>query len=166
MRSDSELFERVQQYARARNRIVVEQQKLGYGSDGTIWRTSDSAIKALHRRSNFDVELGSYQRLAAAGVDAIDGFAVPRLIDFDEDLMVIEMEIVQPPYVLDFGKVYLDQPPAYWNDPQIRNNAYAEWRERFDEHWEKVAGVMFSLERFGIYYVDPRPSNIDTTGIE
>ena len=54
---------------------------------------------------------------------------------------------------------------GYWRDPQMRSNAYAEWRERFESHWEQVAGAMFALERHGIYYVDPRPSNINTEGL-
>ncbi|TWT85765.1 hypothetical protein Pla123a_05720 [Posidoniimonas polymericola] len=76
------------------------------------------------------------------------------------------MEIVQAPYLIDFGKVYLDHPPSYWSDPQMRENIYAEWRERFEEHWEEVAGVMFMLQKYGIYYVDPRESNINTQGLE
>ncbi|MEQ8210056.1 MAG: hypothetical protein RH917_09510 [Lacipirellulaceae bacterium] len=166
MLNDSKLFERVQDYANAHGRIVSKNKKLGYGSDGTVWRSKDSAIKAVHRKENYDVELTSYRRLAAGEVDRIGVFAVPRLIGFDDQLMIIEMEIVQPPYILDFGKVYIDSPPPYWRDPQMRSNAYAEWRERFDVHWGKVAGAMHRLESHGIFYVDPRPSNISVDGIK
>jgi hypothetical protein len=166
MLDDSQLFERVRHYAKAHNRIVAERKKLGYGSDGTVWRSRDSAIKAIHRAENYFVERTSYERLSAAGIDSVGEFALPRLIGFDDTLLVIEMEIVEPPYILDFGKVYIDSPPVYWRDAQMRRNAYAEWRERFDDHWEKVAGAMYCLEKYGIYYVDPRPSNICTDGIE
>jgi len=117
---------------------------------------------------NYIAERISYERLAAANVDRIGEFAVPRLINFDNALMIIEMEIVEPPYILDildFGKVYIDSPPEYWRDAQMRSNAYAEWRERFETHWEKVARAIHRLEKYGIFYVDPRPSNISTEGI-
>lgn len=165
MLSDSELFERVKVYASRRNRKVEEHEKLGYGSDGTVWETEHSGIKAVHRWDNYYVERVSYQRLAAADVNAIGPFAVPRLIDFDDDLKIVEMEIVDAPYTLDFGKVYIDYPPAYWSDPQLKADTHAEWRARFDDHWSQVAGAIYALERHGIYYVDPREANIDTTGL-
>ncbi|QDU57150.1 hypothetical protein [Aeoliella mucimassa] len=163
---DSKLFERVKLYARTHNRIVAEHKKLGYGSDGTVWRSRETAIKAIHHEYNYQVERDSYLRLREANVNSVGEFALPRLLNHDDDLMIIELEIVEPPYILDFGKVYLDIPPIYWNDQQIRTNAYEEWQERFDSHWESVAAAMAWLERLGIYYVDPRPSNICTDGLE
>jgi hypothetical protein len=35
------------------------------------------------------------------------GFAIPELIEVDRPLMAIEMTLVRPPFLLDFGKVYL-----------------------------------------------------------
>ncbi|TWT37486.1 hypothetical protein KOR34_24380 [Posidoniimonas corsicana] len=166
MVDDSELFDRVRQYADARQLRVTQNKKLGYGTDGTVWVTSNSAVKAVHRYENYYVERASYERLAEADISSIGRFAVPRLIDSDDSLQIVEMEIVEPPYVLDFGKVYLDAPPFYWRDPQLRKNAYDEWRERFDSHWEEVASVVYELERHGIYYIDPRPSNINTDGLD
>lgn len=166
MIEDSRLFERVRLYAGKRQIIVAPDKKLGYGTDGTVWETANSAIKAVHRLENYEVEVESYERLAAENIDSIGGFAVPRLLDSDDSLQIIEMEIVEPPYILDFGKVHLDFPPRYWDDPQLRQNAYAEWRERFDSHWEDVAGVIAVLQhRFAIYYIDPRPSNISVEGL-
>lgn len=79
---------------------------LGYGSDGSVWTTSrHTAVKALYFQKNFDHELECYLRLKQANVRSIGLFDIPILEDFDKKLMVLEMSIVQPPYLLDFGKV-------------------------------------------------------------
>ena len=36
------------------------------------------------------------------------------------------MTIVSPPFLLDFGKVYLDSPPPYWDDLEIMSNWHVE----------------------------------------
>lgn len=87
-------------------------------------------------------------------------FSVPSLEDFDEDLLVIEITVVQPPYLLDFGKIYLDQAPTHLYDEQMMENANAEWHERFGKRWSKVLHAMKMLEKYGIYYYDPRPGNV------
>lgn len=111
--------------------------------------------------------LECYQRFQAQRIRELDGFAIPFLEDFDEALMAIEMTLVDPPYLLDFGKVHIDAPPPYHGDPQLLANAFAEWRERFGSDWQDVAFVLKTLEkRFGIFYADPRPSNICTGNID
>lgn len=102
-------------------------------------------------------------RLKAANTREICGFAVPFLEGSDAALLAIEMSLVDAPYHLDFGKVYLDNPPSYYGDKQLMADTYAEWRERFGRDWREVARAMSTLRtQFGIYYVDPRPSNICT----
>ena len=87
-------------------------------------------------------------------------FDVPFLEDCDEGLLILEMSIVQPPYLLDFGKVYLDHPPTHLYDEQMMANAVEEWLERFGDRWNKVQHAMRILENYGIYYYDPRPGNV------
>ena len=129
--------------------------------DGTIWRTSrHSVIKTFEREKSFHDELECYRRFAAAGIDSIAGFAVPELIDFNSELHVIEIKIVRPPFLLDFGKVYLDSPPPYWNETEIMNNWHAEGRENFGDRWKTALSLIRSLQKYGIYYVDPKPANI------
>ena len=162
MAEDSELFKRAIAYCESTGIGLNMEQRLGYGTDGTVWESSaNSAVKAVKRWKNYDVERESYRRLRDHGVTELAGFAIPSLIGFDDSLMVIEMDIVNPPYLIDFGKVYLDAPPPYWNDSQMRSNAYQEWRERFDDRWEDIARVLRMLTEYGIHYVDPRPSNIN-----
>ena len=78
-------------------------------------------------------------------------FDVPFLVDFDQELLIIEISIVQPPYLLDFGKVYLDHPPTHLYDEQMMANAHVEWEERFGKRWSKVHHAMKMLEKLGIY---------------
>ena len=146
---------------------LVCKEKLGHGSDGAVWEVWEtnvsSAVKALYREEAYRLELECYRRLRADNARFVGGFAIPFLEGWDDDLKVIQMTVVQPPYLLDFGKVYLDSPPSYLYDAQLMANAYAEWRERFGSQWADVACVIEILKKkYGIYYYDPRPSNIDT----
>ena len=102
------------QYAEAKVIEVFVTLPLGYGTDGNVYPTNrNSAVKALKLEKTYLCERNCYQRLAERGVERIEGLSVPRLIDFDDGLLVVEIEIVQPPYVLDFGKAYLDGLAVY-----------------------------------------------------
>jgi hypothetical protein len=161
MGDDSELFLRASQYADSRGIQLVGKDLLGYGSDGSVWKSSrHMAIKALYDNRRFDLELECYLRLKTEGIRHIGMFDVPFLVDFDQALLIIEISIVQPPYLLDFGKVYLDHPPTHLYDEQMMANAHVEWEERFGKRWSKVHHAMKMLEKLGIYYYDPRPGNV------
>ena len=159
MSDDSELLLRAEPYANSRGIRLIGKDMLGYGSDG--WHSSRrTAVKAVYREKNFSQELECYRRLKAAGVRKVGALDVPFLEDFDEDRRIIEISIVQPPYLLDFGKVYLDQAPTHLYDEQMMANAHAEWNERFGKRWSEVRHAMRMLEKQGIYYYDPRPGNV------
>ena len=148
-----------QEYARRQSIDVDLESPLGYGTDGAVWKSSrKSAVKAIERPDNYRLELVSYQRLQAAGVRNIRGFAVPQLIDHDDELLVIEMTIVSPPFLLDFGKVHFDR------RPEFSAETIAEWRESmqelFEDRWPEVRLLLAGLERYGIYYLDAKPGNI------
>lgn len=112
----------------------------------------------MWERYAYDLELESYQRLKAKGITKIKDFNVPTLLDYDDELQVFEMEIVTAPYVLDFGKVYLDIPPHHTDE------VWRDWEKdglaRFDHRWPEVKAVLRFLEGLGIYYQDPKPGNI------
>lgn len=96
--TDSDLLERGQVYARLRGVQLNGTGFLGAGQDGTVWRTpADSAIKVFHREGAFACELAAYQRLAELDMAQVNEFVIPRVIDFDDNLQVIEMDIVSPP---------------------------------------------------------------------
>ncbi len=158
---DEQLKSAAESYANPRAIDVQFQSPLGFGSDGTVWPTSrGSALKILYRNHNYEVERDCYLRLMEAGWRRLGTLNIPRLVDYDDQLLAIEIEIVEPPYLLDFGKVYIDQPPVYWNDEQLMANFYEEKAPLFGRNWPRVLFAMASLEQIGIYYVDPRPQNI------
>ena len=157
--ADSILEERAKRYAERAEVQIQFECSLGSGTDGTVWKTlRGSAVKSFERRPNYMLEVECYKRLTSAGVTEIDGFAVPRLIGFDDDLWVIEIEIVTRPFILDFAKVYLDRPPDY--SPEVLAEDEDRNREVFEDRWPNVKSLMYALRRYGIYYMDPKPGNI------
>ena len=112
----------------ARRYIGVDQllKLLGSGAEGFVYPSpSATAVKVFTYREKFDTELAAYERLLRHNVIEVCGFAVPRLVNSDADLLVIEMTIVQPPFILDFAQSKLDTPP--------------DFPEGMDEWWERVA---------------------------
>ena len=134
---------------------------LGFGEDGFVWRSIGmTAVKAFYRSRNYTVELDCYTRLSTwNGVTDLAGFAVPALLGHDDRLMVIEMGLVAPPCVLDFGKAYLDRPGDY---PEgVLEDSLDSFRENYSERdWERVEELVSDLQTFGIYYYDLKPGNI------
>ncbi len=152
---------RAETYVQSRKLSLDCQYPLGAGIDGCVWRTSrPSALKLCEREKSFREEVESYLRLQDQNVRRIQEFAVPRLIGWDEPLMAVEISIVAPPFLLDFGKVYLDTPPPYWDDTEIMGDWHAEGQENFGDRWPKVLSLIGSLQQYGIWYVDPKPGNI------
>src|SRR5262245_54233035 len=89
-------------------------QALGYGIDGNVWHTSrQSSLKFFARLETYERERGCYRRLFDNDVSVLAGFEVPQLKDYNNSLLAIEMTIVSPPCILDFGKAYVDSPPDY-----------------------------------------------------
>lgn len=130
---------------------------LGGGTDGSIWQTVEgTAVKAFEREKNYLPEVECYRRLRAESVNEIMGFAVPELEGYSNELMAIEMTIVEPPFLLDFGKVYLDSEPEYFTDQEIMANWMQEGRDLFED----VQQLLSALWKYGICYVDPKPGNI------
>lgn len=159
--NETELQLSAAKYCKLTGSSLIPNPALGHGTDGSVWRTSNkTAVKAFYRAKNFQDELECYQRLKIAEITQIRELAVPTLEGSSCDLLVIEMSIVQRPYLLDFGKVYIDRPPPYRNDSQLMQNWHAEMRELFEEKVSDVFIVLYRLEKLGIYYVDPKPANI------
>lgn len=83
---------------------------------------------------------------------------MPALIAHSDVLMVVEMELVAPPFLLDFGKAYLDEAPDFsaevWRDWEDGR------RELFEDRWPEVKSLLAALRAYGIYYLDAKPGNI------
>jgi hypothetical protein len=157
--ANSSLEERAKRYGELAEIEVQFERALGSGTDGAVWKTDrGSAVKVFERQANYRLEVECYERLTAANVTVIEGFAVPRLIGWDDDLWVIEIDIVTPPFVLDFAKVHLDRPPDY--SPEVLAEDEERCREIFEDRWPRVKSLLYALRRYGIYYMDPKPGNI------
>ncbi len=152
--------ERFQFYAHKRNLSVAK--KLGHGQDGIVFLTHrPSAVKALTRRVLYEKERDVYRRIEECDIREVAGFALPRLIGTDDDLMIVEMTFVTPPFVVDFATAYLDIPPAYFKDEHMM----AEWRASRiklfgQEDWPRVVSAMAELRGYGIYLADVKPGNV------
>jgi hypothetical protein len=155
----SELQQRARLYTVDRGRTIAP-VALGDGTDGCVWKTDKkTAIKVFERSQNFETELACYQLLKERGVFEIHGYAIPRLIDYSREWLVIEMEIVEPPYILDFGKAYFKrQRPQF--SPEVLRETREMQMELWGDYWPEIRTILAKLEALGIYHTDPKPGNI------
>ena len=158
------LPELLTQYAQAyTQRIgVTIESRLGRGIQGMVFLASNhSAIKVHADRAGYARELNAYSRLAQHYVTQVRGFNVPILRSFDDEMLVLEISIVKPPFVLDFGGAYLDQPPPHAGERASQERWMMERREKFGENLGKVNAILAEFEaRFGIHLLDVHPGNI------
>jgi hypothetical protein len=156
----SELEQRAKQYAALCQTPVTLKRSLGVGNDGSVWESDrDTAIKALLHTKNYFIERDCYQRFSEYGIEQIQGFSIPPLRAFNDGLQVIEIGIVQPPFIIDFAKCYLDFPPRYPEGAEEeRRQREREW---FGRDYPTVLRLLRELESLCcIYYVDANPGNI------
>lgn len=108
---------------------------IGDGTDGRVWETSrKTAVKALMREAAYANERDTYLRLAEWGItEQIDGFWIPKMQGYDDDLWVVEMDMMQlTPYIIDFAKVRLDRPPDFSEETVADNECRGA--ELFEHH--------------------------------
>jgi hypothetical protein len=158
--TDPILKDRAASYAKLCRIGLDLETPLGFGNDGTVWKSDrKTAVKALYREINYRNELECYQRFSTAGITDIYGFSVPQLIGSNELLQIIEITIVTPPFILDFGKVWFDKRPDY--PAETWQEYHAGIRERFDDRTPTVEKILSALVfHHGIWYMDPKPGNI------
>jgi hypothetical protein len=81
------------------------------------------------------------------------------LLNHDDELWVIEMTLVRPPYVLDFAGAYLDRAPSY--SEEVMAEWEAEKAEQFGRRWRDVRAIMEILEhKYGVILQDINLGNI------
>jgi hypothetical protein len=152
--------------ANLRRHDALLSDALGCGVRGTVFvlerqRATGrmrSAVKFHEHREPYLRERDCYLRLWDHQVDEILGHQVPQLINFDDDLLAIEMTIVVRPFVLDFGGAYLDMPPDY--DEEILDEWRRDKEEQFEHNWPAARSILYALEKHGIYVIDVNPGNI------
>ena len=144
--------------------MFVADKRFGFGVHGNVFAcvrdtsSIQNALKVHERTEPYLIERDVYLRLRDHGIDQIQGHNVPQLIDYDDDLLVIEMSVVVRPFLLDFAGAYLDHAPDY--DEEILDEWRREKQEQFEENWPKAALILAELRSFGIYVADVNPGNI------
>lgn len=155
----SDAIQRAEEYASRHNLSIVGQ--LGGGIQGIVFSTNfDTAIKALVRDECYVRERNVYRRLIERNVGNVGRFWVPRLHDASDELLVIEMEVVKPPFVLDFASAYLDELAPYAMDKEIMAGWESEKREQFEGRWPEVKRIMAEFRTHGIHLADVKLGNI------
>ena len=161
-----EVEKRAEEYFASKNLIV--DSCLGVGTQGSVFvcnlpsQSKNSkqqvAVKFHDREVAHNREVAVYMRLRDLGINEVRGHVIPDLIDYDDDLLAIEMTIVSPPFCLDFGGAYVDYPLDY--TPEV----WADWREMksmaFEDNWPHVEKILAELESYGIFVADVNPGNI------
>jgi len=151
-----------QSYAARRELEIAE--RLGSGKDGTVFvaerkmASARVAVKAHRFEELYFREKLAYERLRKLGISSVRGFNVPEIVDFDDDLRILEMTIVKRPFVLDFAAAYLDRRPEF--PPEIWAEWEAEKREQFEDRWPIVQEILNAFEEIGMYLMDVSPANI------
>lgn len=150
--------DRAHWYAGSRGVEIVD--RLGFGVDGTVYRTTrTSAVKAHDRWRTYCTERDIYLRFRERNVQSIRGHIIPELMDFEDSLCVIEISVVEPPYLIDFAKATIDVAPVF--PPGV----YEEWLLRkskdFGGNWSTVVAIMRDLVGlYGVHLTDLNPNNI------
>jgi hypothetical protein len=119
-----------------------------------------TAVKVSFHSTNHVRERDCYERLLEENVASVNGFNIPQLVNYDDKLLVVEMTIVAPPYLLDFGKASLDRKPDYARDPLIMEDWNNDQAELWEDDWPTVRKLVYALQRYGIYYYDLNKNNI------
>jgi hypothetical protein len=161
-----EAVARANAYANRYGLVLEQAPDFGFGVHGIVLPARCQpgppsgmvAIKAHYRPESYERERNVYMRLKRLHAEKVRTCNVPQLIGFDDELWVIEMSIVQRPFVLDFAGAYLDEPPDYPAE------TLEEWRkekqEQFEEDWPEVQRILAELTGFGVYMADVSPGNI------
>lgn len=119
-----------------------------------------TAVKLFDHPDRYLRERDVYLLLGAKAITEILGHRVPELIRHDDELLAIEMEIVEPPYILDFASAYPeDQVPDF--PPEVWEEWESERAEQFGARWPQVQRLLDEFRRLlGVVLTDVNPGNI------
>jgi hypothetical protein len=110
--SSRDIAGRAEAYANARG--INLKRMLGFGREAKVYLTSaGTAIKVHEDPEGFQCELLCYIRLMSREIWEVLGHNVPKLLDADERLLVLELTVVERPFLLDFGAARLDSAPIF-----------------------------------------------------
>jgi hypothetical protein len=92
-------------------------ERLGWGIGGYVYLSPDgqTAVKVHRTDEFFNRETQAYERLRQLRITEVNGIVVPTLHDYRRDIRVIRMDVVVPPFLVDFAGVSFT-PPDFWSD--------------------------------------------------
>ncbi|MCA9110022.1 MAG: hypothetical protein KDA52_08760 [Planctomycetaceae bacterium] len=152
-----EIRNRVETFARSVGKSLAKQ--IGFGYDGMVFKTDrNTAIKGFKHEQLYRNERDVYARIDEYDMYEVRGCSVPHVYASNDESWCIEMEIVSPPFVLDFAGAYLNFPPEYPDD--VMETWRAEKREQYEDDWPWVQEIMSDLASIGVYLADVKPGNI------
>jgi hypothetical protein len=133
---------------------------LGAGKDGTVYDTNlETAVKLHSVAENYRRERDVYLRLLDREITWVCGLKVPVLRNYDDNLLIIEMTTVTPPYLLDFASAWLDTPPDF--SREVINEWHQRLRESFGARFPDIMNVLETLANApGVYMLDIHPHNV------
>ncbi|HQX53532.1 MAG TPA: hypothetical protein PLY87_29155 [Planctomycetaceae bacterium] len=151
-----EIVERLEKYCHHQG-IAIAPGPPGIGLEAMVWITEmDSVIKVHRLATTFDAEFAVYQKLAETNTHRLKGFAIPQLLHYDTELLVMELSFVRPPYILDFGAASVSPRPPDFDLDRIET----EFQRQFGREWPEVRRLLEALMQIGIYYSDAHDKNI------
>jgi hypothetical protein len=162
MSTKDELLVRATDYAKQHGLLLRDE--LGFGVHGIVFvaknqaETSRSAVKIHRYQEPYQRERDIYLRLRDRRITAVRECTVPGLLNFDDDLCIIEMSVVSRPYVLDFAGAYLDKRPDF--SDEVMADWHSAKQEQFGGRWPEVLAVIGILETYGIFMEDVSPNNV------
>jgi len=105
-----ELYHKLSIFCKANN--LGLEKCLGQGIQGIVYSTNiNSALKIHTSEEAYNREKLSYLRLKERNINKIRNFVIPRYKSSNDELLILEISIVTPPFILDFGSAYIDQEP-------------------------------------------------------
>jgi len=152
---------RVWQYESKYGLHVTGRLGPGPGQDGNVYRTDRAtAVKIFDREERFTREDAVYRILTNKGISIIAGHAVPEWINSDSSLWIIEMTIVDRPFLLDFASARTASEVPDW-EPHVLDEYYEGLKEKFGANWENALHVaaMFNVAT-GLFLMDLHPGNV------
>lgn len=117
-------------------------------------------MKFFDRVDRFSRELEVYHVLRTKRIHLIDGDNVPELIRSEEDLRVIEMSIVERPFILDFaGAIRSREVPDF--EQHVIEEHIEHIRDLFGNRWADALHVAEVFRQTtGFVLLDIHPGNI------
>ena len=144
----------------AKRRKLEIHEHLGGGIQGVVFSTYlPSAIKVFKRREHYEREVSVYNRIKEHEISDICGFTVPRPLRFHDELLIVEMELVVKPFVVDFASAGVDAPLYEYTAETLAEDEQRR-RELFEERWPIVKKLIAEFKHHCIYLSDVKPGNI------